>query len=574
MVKAETSGIDSRAVVGCGQTVLDQRIVIVHPKSMKRCSPSEIGEIWVKGPNVAQGYWNRPDETEATFRAYLADTGEGPFLRTGDLGFTQDGELFVTGRIKDLIIIRGRNHYPQDIELTVETSHPTLRPGGSVAFSVDVVDEERLVVVAEVERRHYRNLDVDAVISVIRGALSEAHEVQVYAVVFIRPGALPKTSSGKVQRHVCRTLFMEKAFDVVGEWQESIMQQTDSLADVLMPPHTPESIQRWLVSQLAPRLGVETGEINVTQPITRYGLDSLLAIHLMQQIETHLGVTLPMVSFFENCSISQIADRVNEHLTTPSHTLETRLTPAQTPSAEAPLSYGQRALWFLYRLAPESPAYNIARAVRIRSPLSIPTLRRAFQTLVDRHASLRTTFTISHGEPVQRVREHEEVCFVERDASTWNEPALNAVLIEAAHCPFDLEKGSLLRMGLFTRSADDHVLLLVVHHIVADFWSLEVLIHELGVLYPAEKTDPPVSLPPPALQYTDYVRWQSDMLARPEGERLWNYWRNQLAGELTVLNLPTDRPRPTVQANHGASYPFKLNEVTTQGLQSLSRGKW
>ena len=132
----------------------DTKIVIVHPESLTPCAPDEVGEIWVSGPSVAQGYWNRPEETERTFRAYLAETGEGPFLRTGDLGFLKDGELFVTGRLKDLIIISGRNLYPHDIELTVEQSHPALRPGCCAAFSVDVADEEHLIIVAEVERRY------------------------------------------------------------------------------------------------------------------------------------------------------------------------------------------------------------------------------------------------------------------------------------------------------------------------------------------------------------------------------------------------------------------------------------
>ena len=135
------------------------KIVIVHPESSIACAHDEIGEIWVSGPSVTQGYWNQPEETERSFHAYLADTGEGPFLRTGDLGFVRDGELFVTGRLKDLIIIGGRNLYPHDIELTVEQSHAVVRPGCCVAFSVDVADEERLIIAAEVERRHYRKVD-------------------------------------------------------------------------------------------------------------------------------------------------------------------------------------------------------------------------------------------------------------------------------------------------------------------------------------------------------------------------------------------------------------------------------
>jgi len=147
VVEASLKNEDTRSFVGCGQVLPGNSVVIADPESFMQCPPGSVGEIWIVSPSVAQGYWQRPEETERTFRAYLADTGEGPFLRTGDLGFFQDGELFVTGRLKDLIIIRGRNHYPQDIELTVEQSHPALKPGAGIAFSIDVAGEERLVVV-------------------------------------------------------------------------------------------------------------------------------------------------------------------------------------------------------------------------------------------------------------------------------------------------------------------------------------------------------------------------------------------------------------------------------------------
>ena len=165
----------TRTVVGCGQTLLDQQIVIVHPENLSKCLPNQVGEIWVSGSSVAQGYWRRPEETEYTFGAYVANTGEGLFLRTGDLGFLVNGELFVTGRLKDLIIIRGRNHYPQDIELTVEKSHPVLRPNSGAAFTVEIEGEERLAIAQEVERRYLRTLDVDEVAFAIRQTVVENH---------------------------------------------------------------------------------------------------------------------------------------------------------------------------------------------------------------------------------------------------------------------------------------------------------------------------------------------------------------------------------------------------------------
>jgi acyl-CoA synthetase (AMP-forming)/AMP-acid ligase II len=224
-VVAASRGDDSAQIlVGCGQTfggVGDQQIVIVHPETLTTCLPDEVGEIWLSGPSVSQGYWNRPDETDYTFRAYLADTGEGPFLRTGDLGFLKDGELFITGRLKDLIIIDGYNHYPQDIELTVEQCHPAVRPSCSAAFSVDVAGQERLVIVAEVERRYQprrgQSLDVEAVVQAIRRAVTEYHELRVYAVSLLKPGTIPKTPSGKIQHHACRANFLAGSLELIEE---------------------------------------------------------------------------------------------------------------------------------------------------------------------------------------------------------------------------------------------------------------------------------------------------------------------------------------------------------------------
>src|SRR5579863_3820480 len=192
-----------------------------------------------------------------------------------------------------------------------------------------------------------------------------------------------------------------------------------------------------------------------------------------------------------------------------------------------PLSYNQQGIWFLYQLAPESMVYNVNFAARIRSDLDIAALRRALQALVDRHPALRTTFSFRAGKPAQQVHQHLKVHFVETDASAWDSEALNTRLLEEAYSPFDLERGPVLRVNLFTCSAKEHVLLLVVHHIVVDFWSLAVLLNELGVLYPAEKAGVKVRLPLLDSQYSDYVRWQAEMLAGPEGERLWAYWHKQ-----------------------------------------------
>jgi 8-amino-7-oxononanoate synthase len=210
----------ARSLVGCGGNLLDEEIVIANPDTMTRCAADEVGEIWVNGPSVAQGYWKRPDESEHTFRAHLKDSGRGPYLRTGDLGFMQDGELFVTGRIKDLIIVRGVNHYPQDIEATAERSHEQLRPGAGAAFAIEVAGRERLVVVAEVERgRHRSKESFEPIFEAIRRNVSAEHELSVDAIALIKAGSIPKTSSGKIQRHASRNDFLAGSLQTVALWQ-------------------------------------------------------------------------------------------------------------------------------------------------------------------------------------------------------------------------------------------------------------------------------------------------------------------------------------------------------------------
>lgn len=188
---------DSRTIVGCGQAGLDYQVLIVNPDTCLPCAEHEVGEIWVAGPSVAQGYWNRAEETQTTFQAHLANTGAGPFLRTGDLGFLLNGELFITGRIKDLMIIRGQNHYPQDIELTVENSHPALRSGCGAAFTVEVKREERLVIVQEVERTHLRQLNVKEIVGCISQRSHHSMGYRFMQQCYSKQVAFPKLLAAK-----------------------------------------------------------------------------------------------------------------------------------------------------------------------------------------------------------------------------------------------------------------------------------------------------------------------------------------------------------------------------------------
>jgi acyl-CoA synthetase (AMP-forming)/AMP-acid ligase II len=203
--------VSRRQVVSCGPASASERVLIVDPKTHRRCSEGTEGEIWVAGPHVAQGYWKRPDETRDAFKAYLNDNGTGPFLRTGDLGFLLDGELHVTGRLKELIILHGKNHYPQDIEATVATSHPLLRRDCGAAFSIEVTGREELVVLQEVKRQTPAEKSFE-IRCAIRQALAEDRAIKPHSVVLLKPNTIPKTSSGKIMRSACRADFLRNSF--------------------------------------------------------------------------------------------------------------------------------------------------------------------------------------------------------------------------------------------------------------------------------------------------------------------------------------------------------------------------
>jgi acyl-CoA synthetase (AMP-forming)/AMP-acid ligase II len=211
------SDADSQVLVGCGRALVGEEIAIVDPDSRLRRPTDAIGEIWVRGANVAAGYWQNPAATAETFAATIAGEGGGHWLRTGDLGFLDGaGEIYITGRIKDVIIIYGNNHYPQDIEATMQSAHPALRPNCGVAFSyVDHRGIEKLVLVQEVERTQRHQISTDEIEKRIREAISNEHEVGVHEIVLIRPGGIPKTTSGKIQRRLTQQLWRERALDVL-----------------------------------------------------------------------------------------------------------------------------------------------------------------------------------------------------------------------------------------------------------------------------------------------------------------------------------------------------------------------
>ena len=571
---AAASGDEARALISCGGSHTDQQVIIVDPVSHTERPESVIGEIWVAGPSVAKGYWNQPAATAETFHARLAEGDEGPFLRTGDLGVLHHGELFITGRLKDLIIIRGRNHYPQDIEWSVERSHASVVVGGGAAFSIEVEGEERLVIAQEVEAgKPERQTEI---IHAIQQSIAEDHEIQVYAIALLKPRTIPKTSSGKIQRHACRVGFLSGELKVLAEWRAPSRSGSETTTHIQADGAGTlevEQVTVWLVQELTVgALGIAS-HIDAGQSCAAAGLDSLGAVELAHRIEMKFGVVMTPASFLTDTSITELAYTILARSTAgisadgePPATVE--------HSGPYPLSRGQQALWFLHQLHPQSTAYNISSALRITTELDGAALRNAFNLLVERHAALRITFSGDQdGEPAQHTHERAEIYFIEHDARIWTEVEVTQRLIEEANKPFDLAQGPTCRLSLFVRDQRERILLLSIHHIIADFWSLGILLHEMGEIYAAERQRRAPQLPPLNLQYADYVRWQARMLASADGARLWRYWQQQLAGASLSLDLPFDSPRQALQSHHGASLPVRLDPELAIRIKELGHAR-
>lgn len=313
LVPVTTAEGGARTLVGCGSPGEISPATIVDPETRRPCAAGEVGEIWVSGPSVAQGYWNRPEESALTFGARL-DDGRGPFLRTGDLGAVARDELFVTGRRKELVIIRGLNHYPQDLEQTVQASHAALRPGAGATFSVDAVGGEGLVIVQEVERTQ-RSADPAELVQAIRRAVTEEHEIEPHAIVLLRPGSIPKTSSGKIQRGACRTAFLDGTLSALHEWRRPAAEETApespeaaAAAAAHAPgPRSEDDIAIWLVSRLACESRIDPDEIDVGQPFASFGIDSARALLLVGDLETWLGRRVPPITLWNYPTVAALA---------------------------------------------------------------------------------------------------------------------------------------------------------------------------------------------------------------------------------------------------------------------------
>lgn len=571
-----TANQDSQTFVSCGYSIPEQQIVIAHPENCTRCQPNEVGEIWVASPSVGKGYWHRTLETEEIFCAYLKDTGEGPFLRTGDLGFLDNGELFITGRAKDLIIIRGRNLYPQDIELTAERSHPSLRLGSCAAFAVEVDNEERLVVVQELEFRAKPN--GDEVITAIRQAIAEEHEIQVYAVVLIKPGTIPKTSSGKIQRRATKAAFLANNLDAVASnitesvsvaVKENRLQRQVLLS--LAPNESQPLLETYIQEQVARVLSIPLHEVHPEQAFSSFGLDSLKAFELQNRIENNLEITLSVADFFAGLSARSLSTKILTQLKTTAIPSQSIL-PVDKDNNSHPLSFAQQQLWFIHQLVPDTPAYNIPFIIRFQGRVNVAVLEQSLNEIIKRHEILRTNFIVVDGKPVQVVQPDLNINLLVEDLQQLPDDRITEAhrfTKELAQQTFDLSSQPLLRGLLLRLGEEEYQLVLILNHIIVDGWSINILSRELGEIYKALVNGKPSPLPELPIQYLDFTYWQQRQLQGDRLQTLITYWKQQLGRNLPVLDLPTDAPRGSFPTFNGAQAKLVLSPSLSAELKNL-----
>ncbi len=318
VVPLEQGNKQGRRLVSSGRVLSGQTVVIVDPETCVPVADGQVGEIWIQSDSVAQGYWNNAVETERAFQASLAndENKNGSFLRSGDLGFLHDDQLYVTGRSKDLIIINGRNLYPHDFESVVEEAHEAIRVGGGVAFSIDGESAEQLVIAQELVRE-YRKYDLEEVLAAIRTAVGHALDVAPHSIVLLKMGRLPKTSSGKVQRRACRQQFLSGELDLL------VQSPPRSLAEKMVRPDSPsaatsgvpesrpyQAIESWLVNRIAQQLKTPPSQIDVNATFANFGLDSITLIGISGELEDWWGGLVSPKLLFNYPTIAELSEHL------------------------------------------------------------------------------------------------------------------------------------------------------------------------------------------------------------------------------------------------------------------------
>jgi amino acid adenylation domain-containing protein len=557
-IQAPGAAGTARLLVSSGPVNPVQTVIVADPLTGARRPDGEVGEIWVSGPCVARGYAGCAPETTATFQAQTSD-GAGPYLRTGDLGFVEGGELFVTGRMKELIIVRGENHYPQDLEETARRCHPALEQQIGAAFAVANNELEDVVFIQEIPRA-LRERGADLV-DAIRRDVGLQHGLTLKAVLLVRIGTLPKTSSGKLQRTAARAQFLANEVEAFHAWRAE--DRTPLAPAGFDAPATPTQVA--LTQVIRDVLGIEDLGMHTNFFELGIGMDSLAAAWTVEGTERRLGVEIRLIDIYEAPTLAQLADLVEQRRLEKSGADPgvARLDPAPLEAFEPfPLTEVQEAYWV--GRSPGLPLGGVAthayRETTIRD-FDLPRFEQALNTLIGRHAMLRAVIG-ANGR--QRILETTPLYSLACDdfgglAPEAREAGLAALRETMSHQVFDTERWPLFEFRAVRLGDGRTRLYASIDLLICDVWSSSIFARELHRLY----REPATVLPPLEVSFRDYVLAARGGRSRQRRARAEAYWRDRLA------TLPAGPQLPIAQAPR----PFKAPRFA-RSTSRLSAAAW
>lgn len=571
-------------LVSCGCPVSGHGVEIVSTDTLTPLPDGEVGEIWAWGPSLGQGYWRRPRETEETF----VERGGRRWLRTGDLGFRHGGNLYVAGRLKDLIIVRGHNLYPQDLERVIEAEVDAVRKGRVTAFSVEGVEGEGIGVAVEVSRSLQKLVPVDALVEALSRAVSEVCGEPLSVALLLNPGALPKTSSGKLQRSACRQGWRGGSLDAYAVFEHGAfvkggpVSATGRAIDAV--PQDPDAValaEIW--REALTRVVRRPVDVGLDTHFFTAGGNSLAATQVVAGIAARWGVAVQARLLFEHpvlrdglAALARCREQAKAAPVDGALARVERLPRGGEAGDEGlwPASAAQLRQWFLWRLDPASTAYHVGGAVRLLGCVDEAALRAALSAMVAGHDSLRTVFVAGDdGALSQRVLGAKSMGLPALDVSDLRDDAsqLDEALARVRNEPFDLARGPLWRVGLWHLSGDEAVLSVVAHHIVTDGASMQLFVDELARRYRDAVEGRGQAAHAGAGQCADYAAGQQRWLDAGEGAQQLAHWRAQLGDTHPVLNLPTDHPRPAVARYQAARQDIDLPSGLAVSLRQLAQ---
>ncbi|GHO79999.1 hypothetical protein KSD_77700 [Ktedonobacter sp. SOSP1-85] len=508
------------------------------------------GELYIGGVGLARGYRQRPEQTAERFVPHpFSERGGERLYRTGDRArYRADGTLEYLGRRDEQIKLRGYRIELGEIEAALNGLAGVKQ--SVVILLGDTPEEQRLVAYLVGEEGEEKRQ-----VKAWRDELKQVLPEYMVPSQYVQLDAFPLTPNGKVDR---------RNLPVPGENEVGMPAQDDD-EDALTP------IQAQVL-QIFKEL-LKLPQIGLNENFFEIGGHSLRALQVISRVNRLFGVKLVPGSIFEAPTVTALAGKLQQEM----HQKQVDSIPALVPvprTEDLPLSFAQKRLWFLHQLDPQGTAYTIFNAVRLQGRLSQTALQQSLQALQQRHESLRTTFEEQDGEVVQRVHLQAQVDLQVVDlsdsASEHREKQLSQLIQAEAEKPFDLSRGPLWRATLLKEREDEHILLLSMHHIISDGWSMGVLVRELSALYQAFVEHQPSPLTPLPIQYADYAAWQRRWLQGEVLREQVRYWTRQLS-EARAVELPGDYPRPQVMSQSGARYAFRLDEELTQRLKKLSQ---